>query len=80
MLSQECIQSLLSDGLLETANALKAQFIVSDGQDNEAAKIVYGKYRLRDLVPALKHTLGASTVQDELKRRRGSSRPRSTYE
>jgi len=52
--SQSRICNWLYNHLLETANALKARFIARDGQDEEAAKTVYSKRGLRDLVPGLK--------------------------
>ncbi len=52
--SQSKICNWLYNRLLEKANALKSQFIASDGRDEEAAKIMYSKRGLRDLVPGLK--------------------------
>lgn len=50
--SKKC--NWLYNQLLQRANELKAQFIASDGQDSAAAKTVYSKTGLRNLVPTLK--------------------------
>jgi len=50
--SKKC--NWLYNQLLERANELKAQFIASDGRDSAAAKTVYSKTGLRNLVPRLK--------------------------
>jgi putative transposase len=52
--SQSKICNWLYNRLLERANDLKQQFKASGGQDNEAARTVYSKRGLRDLVPGLK--------------------------
>jgi putative transposase len=44
----------LYNRLLERANSLKQRFKASGGQDSAAAKTIYSKRGLRDLVPSLK--------------------------
>jgi putative transposase len=51
---QSKICNWLYNRLLEQANELKVRFITSDGQDKEAARTVYTRHGLRDLVPQLK--------------------------
>ena len=52
--AQSKICNWLYNQLLERANELRAQFAASGGQDEEAARIVYSRRGLRDLVPMLK--------------------------
>ncbi|MCL4298794.1 MAG: hypothetical protein KJ077_23855 [Anaerolineae bacterium] len=52
--SQSKICNWLYNHLLERANWLKQQFKASGGQDRAAAKTVYSKRGLRDLIPTLK--------------------------
>jgi putative transposase len=52
--SQSKICNWLYNHLLERTNRLKDQFIASGGQDDEAARIIYSRYGLRDQVPSLK--------------------------
>ena len=52
--AQSKICNWLYNQLLERANELRTQFAASGGQDEEAAKIVYSRRGLRDLVPVLK--------------------------
>jgi putative transposase len=52
--SQSKICNWLYNHLLEQANNLKQQFKDSKGQDHEAARTVYSKRGLRDLLPDLK--------------------------
>ncbi len=50
--SKKC--NWLYNQLLQRANELKAQFMASDGQDSAAAKTLYSRRGLRNLVPMLK--------------------------
>ena len=52
--SQSKICNNLYNRLLERANGLVRQYAASGGQDSQAAKTVYSKRGLRDLVPWLK--------------------------
>ena len=52
--SQSKKRNWLCNQRLQSANELKAQFVASDGQDQDAAKALYSQRRLRHLVPALK--------------------------
>jgi putative transposase len=52
--SQSKICNNLYNRLLEQANGLVRQYAASGGQDSQAAKTVYSKRGLRDLVPWLK--------------------------
>jgi putative transposase len=52
--SQSKICNNLYNRLLEQANGLVRQYAASGGQDSQAAKTVYSKRGLRDLVPLLK--------------------------
>ncbi len=51
---QSKIANWLYNCLLEQANELKAKLITSDGQDKEAARTLYTKWGLYNLVPQLK--------------------------
>lgn len=51
---QSKICNWLYNQLLEKANTLRAQFIASGGRDDQAALILYSRYGLRDLIPAMK--------------------------
>jgi len=52
--SQSKICNWLYNHLLERAHELRARFVVSDGQDSEAALAVYSRRGLRNLIPGLK--------------------------
>jgi putative transposase len=51
---QSKICNWLYNQLLEKANTLRAEFIASGGKDGQVALILYSKYGLRDLIPAMK--------------------------
>lgn len=54
LVSQSKICNWLYNRLLDRANSLKQQFKASGGQDSAAARTIYSKRGLRNLVPSLK--------------------------